>query len=524
MVAVCGGSIEPLDDGTYEIQKKASQKGDFDKVDFSGDGAIQVNVQYNITRIRDYTGALISPSEPGWVYLTDYQYNWGSLRDILNALGLAIKQVDDNPNAQTTTVTIQDNGATSPPADTSYTREYGEPGTYVDADGIYGYMVYPVTGQDAVDNLILGWLKEYHGQCADEMNTARKTYPNIQGELSFQYNSYLLDNKYAGIELDGYYYNTGMPHPQAPVKTFNVNTLSGRLIPTNQIVTLNADVYTLLGRKILQQYPGEADNVKNIGSAWFSNIVLTHNGIDVLLERGSYLSAALGTVRISLSRAELGAAFVLGQAASNSVDPAKPMVALTFDDGPSQYTSDILALLDQYDGQELLTFCQVGQRIAEFPDAEKDIVAHGCQVINHSWDHAQLTTLSVSAIRDELNQTNDAIEKAVGIRPRFFRPPYGSTNAAVLQVAKEMGMTAINWSIDPQDWKSRNADSVYNEVMGHTYNGAIILCHDLYQSTATAMERVIPALINKGYQLVTVDQLLQYSDKDIEPGKVIYQQ
>jgi len=104
----------------------------------------------------------------------------------------------------------------------------------------------------------------------------------------------------------------------------------------------------------------------------------------------------------------------------------------------------------------------------------------------------------------------------------MYRPPYGATSGTLKNVSADLGYALINWSVDPMDWDTRNADKVYNAIMADTGNCAIVLSHDLYGSTADAMERVIPELISKGYQLVTVSELMYYSGKTLEAGVVYY--
>jgi len=106
--------------------------------------------------------------------------------------------------------------------------------------------------------------------------------------------------------------------------------------------------------------------------------------------------------------------------------------------------------------------------------------------------------------------------------PKLIRTPYGAVNNTVKDVARELGFSIISWSVDTLDWQSRNAGKVYDAVMKNTKNKSIILCHDLYESTANAMERVIPELISRGYQLVTVSELIKHSGGSFESGKVYY--
>lgn len=202
------------------------------------------------------------------------------------------------------------------------------------------------------------------------------------------------------------------------------------------------------------------------------------------------------------------------------VNPKKPMVALTFDDGPSIYTKQILATLRENNARA--TFFVVGNRIANHRKTIQQAKSQGCEIIGHTWSHPSLTKLNQKQIRDQLVRTNQAINQVVGYTPRYFRPPYGSSNSQVRQVARELGLSLVNWSVDPQDWKSRNSKKIYSAIMNNVKDGDIILCHDLYESTAEAMKKVIPALIKQGYQLVTVSELLEASEKTIKAGNIYY--
>jgi len=202
------------------------------------------------------------------------------------------------------------------------------------------------------------------------------------------------------------------------------------------------------------------------------------------------------------------------QTISNSDN--KKMIALTFDDGPSKYTEQILDVFVKNNCHA--TFCIVGYKIADYKEVIKKIAGHGSQVMSHTWNHKDLTKLSESEIKKELNDTNDAIFSVIGFRPKMYRPPYGYYSDAVIKVSKELGLTIVNWNIDPEDWKVKDPDAIYNSIISHVKDGCIIDCHDTYDSTLAAMKRLVPDLILKGYKLVTVEELLGLTT----PGQVYF--
>lgn len=179
-------------------------------------------------------------------------------------------------------------------------------------------------------------------------------------------------------------------------------------------------------------------------------------------------------------------------------------VALTYDDGPSKYTNQVLDCLERYGAKA--TFFVVGTNVNRNPEILKRAHSLGMEIGNHTANHQRLTNLSASGIASEINSNATYIENATGIRPTFTRPPYGSYTSATLSAAKQ---PFILWSIDTLDWKTRNADSTVSEVLSKAKDGDIILMHDLYSATVAATERIVPALIDMGFDLVTVSELAQ---------------
>ncbi|MDR1570147.1 MAG: polysaccharide deacetylase family protein [Oscillospiraceae bacterium] len=195
-------------------------------------------------------------------------------------------------------------------------------------------------------------------------------------------------------------------------------------------------------------------------------------------------------------------------------------VAITFDDGPSIYTSSLLGVLRANGARA--TFCVLGNRVSKNKKVVKQAVDQGCEVIGHSWDHASLIKLSEGEIYDELLKTRNAIESVTGVRTRLYRPPYGSTNELVRSVSKNLDMSMVLWSIDTEDWLYKDSDRLYNYILDNVKDGAIILCHDIHQSTVEAMKRIIPELVRRGYNLITISELMDFDNAEPVAGKVYY--
>jgi len=193
-------------------------------------------------------------------------------------------------------------------------------------------------------------------------------------------------------------------------------------------------------------------------------------------------------------------------------------IAITFDDGPIEYTEQILDILERYGARA--TFCVLGYRIDDWQDTIQRAVDSGSEVIGHSWAHHNLTRLNAEQIKYQIQAPSAAIEAVIGEpAPKIFRAPYGHTNDRVIEVAEELGYSLLHWSVDPQDWRYRDADHIYWHIMERVTRGAIILLHDIHPSTAEAMETVIPRLVDEGFELVTATELIEYLYGSLEPGK-----
>lgn len=196
------------------------------------------------------------------------------------------------------------------------------------------------------------------------------------------------------------------------------------------------------------------------------------------------------------------------------LDASRPMVAITFDDGPAKYTEEILACLEKYEAHA--TFFVQGKSVSRYPETLKHAVAIGCEIGNHTWGHAKLTSSSSDEIKSQISQTNTAVYEITGVYPKLFRPPYGAYNGSVLSAAN---MPAIMWSVDTLDWKTRNTEKTVLSVKNSVKDGSIILMHDIHAPTAPAAVQIIPYLLKQGYQLVTVSELLDARCGGAQIGK-----
>ncbi|MGN1202946.1 MAG: polysaccharide deacetylase family protein, partial [Eubacterium sp.] len=192
------------------------------------------------------------------------------------------------------------------------------------------------------------------------------------------------------------------------------------------------------------------------------------------------------------------------------IDPNKPIVAFSFDDGPaftdegSNSTGEILKVLEKYGARA--TFFMCGSRINDSNSKYlKKEIELGCELGNHTYDH---TNYGSNVTADDIKKGSEAIKKASGQYPTIFRCPGGLITSSIQAECEKEGMPIAYWSVDPQDWKTRDADAIYKAVTDRVYDGSIVLMHDIYPTTAEAIKRIVPKLIDEGYQIVTVSEML----------------
>ena len=195
---------------------------------------------------------------------------------------------------------------------------------------------------------------------------------------------------------------------------------------------------------------------------------------------------------------------------------ACPLVALTFDDGPKRSTTT--ALLDGLAQRGVkATFFLIGEQIEGNEDLVKRMEEEGHQIGIHSYDHEWLTDLSPADFSREVDRERAILEELLGRGDFAVRPPYGGVDAGV---EKRAGGAIILWSVDPEDWKYRDADRVAGHLTENARDGDILLLHDIYSTSVEAALRTVDALHEKGFLFVTVDELARQRKVELKPGKV----
>lgn len=208
---------------------------------------------------------------------------------------------------------------------------------------------------------------------------------------------------------------------------------------------------------------------------------------------------------------------------------SEKLIALTFDDGPrAKTTNRILDILEQ--NNSTATFFLVGYNIEKNKETIKRAAEIGCEIANHSKEHKNLTKLTYDEICEQVDAPNRMVKSITGIEPKLFRAPGGNFDG----VEADIGMPIIQWSVDTEDWKYKDASNedrtpeqreadlnrLAKEVIDNAEKGDIVLMHDIYDFTADLCELIIPGLVEKGFKLVTVSEMYEAYGRELKGGTV----
>lgn len=329
---------------------------------------------------------------------------------------------------------------------------------------------------------------------------------------------------------------TGGAHPEETTKTFTYDKKEGKFLALQDIFKKDADYLKLVSGKSYESLKEKEEIAKDDeqlkeGTAPkkenFKNFILKNEDLILVFNRYQVAAGAVGVQQVEIPLADLKddlkkeyqvtnkdmksvvkeekkKEVAKKEEKKNNIDIHKKVVALTFDDGPhAKVTPELLKTLKKYDARA--TFFMLGQNVEFNQQIVKDVYEAGHEIANHSWNHPQLTRLSQAEVKKQIDDTQKAIEKITGEKPKHLRPPYGAFNQNVKDAAK--GMNIELWTVDTMDWQTRNKDSVVREILKHTTDGSVVLMHDIYMTSAQATDEAMKTLKAQGYQFITVSEL-----------------
>lgn len=419
------------------------------------------------------------------------------------------------------------------------TRQMGVPVALTAYSAEYGYRVeYPETGTQA-DALLKQWANEQVEDFTRHYTGRDAAAGTATGELNISYSAWRAGGRYAGILQYGWRNGALDAHPADILYALNVDVATGQTYKGRTLFRQDgmAGVLAMLARQRLPYETGDAVPEES----WLDNAVLTDSGIIIALAQGSVFPAYAGTLLVSIPYSEVkgmlaididappaGTAAPQGTQAEATappeavpdgprvIDPSRPMIALTFDDGPSEFTRDIVRTLEENGGRA--TFFCIGSHLMEQKDTVLSLIQNGHQIACHTWSHPNLKKLGEGKIAWQIDHAQQELNKIADYHMTMLRPPFGEYDRKVSAVTRKRKMPIILWSVDTRDWAARSTRETVKAILKGASNGGIVLCHDLYESTAKAIRQAVPELVKRGYQLVTLEEMMSFRNKPLKPG------
>ncbi len=417
---------------------------------------------------------------------------------------------------------------------------------------------YPKTDNAGLNRIIaekLASLKQAF-QTASAENKPGLAVPE-KDELHIEYESWLSSGRYANIKFLHFTSLVATSGPYTEVSTIVFDLQTGKQLFLTDLIDINQPELQKYMRDDIKsqlRVQGETDLLdKNNILSGKTAFALTDDELQLYFDPGVVLPKYYGVIKVSLkqkdfpihfpeasettssteteatssAQIETSATSVETSATSTEtspafpgriVDPAKPMIALTFDDGPNSATT-LRIIKALKDNGSVATFFTLGNRVKDGQATLQAMLNANCEIGNHSFNHKSFVGLSLADLHDQIDTTDNLLKEAGVPITGLLRPPYGAIDDTV---KNNTGKTIILWDVDTRDWESRDATAVAQHIMTHLADGNIILMHDIYESTASAAEQVIPKIIAEGYQLVTISELLQAKGLPEKAGTVYY--
>lgn len=369
-----------------------------------------------------------------------------------------------------------------------------------DDDGLIS-INYPVTNINVLDDAISSYVNQtYHN------------FKNIKStnvpELNISYTYKELNSDIVSVSLQTEIVTDKVINK---IKTFTYNKSNNKFLTMEDLVEdLNGLDYEIKKELLIKYQDADMDYLSNVSYDYFTiddeNLTLYFNPAKIKSKHKEliYLDIPLDSLKllIDIDKNEGKDTYLSIKKRNVSLDDK--VIALTFDDGPSKYTNDILNVLKKYNACG--TFFLIGNKVDFYKDTLRRMLEEGSEIGNHSYDHKLLTRLSKEEFQDEINNTQEAIKKITGFTPTLFRPTYGGyTNT----LKSYTDLKFVLWDVDSLDWKVKSKTKILKNVLPNVKSGSIILMHDNHRYALDALEDIITNLKSDGYKFVTVSELLE---------------
>lgn len=377
---------------------------------------------------------------------------------------------------------------------------------------------YPKTSFGKLDELIFSYIDEKYTNFKNEYNEL--WFLASKSEMNIDYTYKLVSDRYINITLHTYINSNNLENSISEIYTIIYDKVKSKIIELKDIIdeknlnivfeNIKLDINNkyesciskeLLNSKISKNYNSfdfYTFDSKNL-YIYFNPNEFKNNNCDVINIK---IPLSKITTKINIEEKETFKTESYETSKNISLDPNKPVVALTFDDGPSNYTDEILDVL--YENNASATFFVLGNKVEIYNETIKKMVRNGNEIGNHSYNHRWLTRLSLDQLNDQIDKTQNIVKDITGYTPKILRPTYGSVNK---KLRNNVDLKIVLWDVDTMDWKIKNSKKIASRTINSVSDKDIILMHDTYERTLKAVKIIVPELIKQGYQFVTISEL-----------------
>lgn len=384
-------------------------------------------------------------------------------------------------------------------------------------NNIIAALTYPTTGISKLDKEIQKYVEESYDAFKMEYSSFYTLAKESEFNLDYQY--WVVDHRYHNIILETFINSSSLAHPIHEIKTFVYDAKKNTIITVEDFLGKQkaTNVLPLLKQQLIEKYKEciilEALDSEITGDFKNAQFTITHENLTFHFDPYKVTSGNCGIIKVDIPLSKLDIQFekttskekdIVSINRERVIDPNKPVVAITFDDGPSKYTWEILTLLQEYNANG--TFFVLGNKAKAYQETLQEALKQGNEIGNHSYNHKWLTRLDVEDFKEQIDKTQSLIQELTGYTPALLRPTYGSVNK---KIRNSTDLKVVLWDVDSLDWKIKDSKKIASRVLKDVEDMDIILFHDTHKRTIEALKIILQELQNKEYQFVTVSELEQ---------------
>ena len=344
-------------------------------------------------------------------------------------------------------------------------------------------IIYPKTGYYKLDKKISDYVNNY-------TKSDNKIFLDTLDEVNIDY-TYFKNNNIISIVL---FKNE---NDNQEITTYNYDFKKNSFVNISDFIKN----YDIIYEYLKKDYNIDKTDTSNLK---INNFSIDHNFLYIYYSKDTFNTDDNLIIKIPLDNKinDVKVSKKINAPIKRNIDTSSKVVALTFDDGPSRYTNDIIDILEKNDA--VATFFILGNKVKLYEDTLKRSISNGNEIGNHTFNHKWLTKLTDDEIKEQISNTQSIIEEVTGYTPLLFRPSYGSLNR---RVRKDINLDIVLWNVDTMDWKYKSTNKIVARATNNVKDMDIILLHDTYKSTKDSLEKIITTLKDKGFTFVTVSEL-----------------